>query len=78
LSGHAAQVNGVTFSPDGMFFAAASFDGTVKVWDIASRRELFTLPRRGPGTTSINGIAFSLDGKHMATASGIGDPRVRV
>jgi WD40 repeat protein len=32
LSGHAAQINGLAFSPDGHTLASCSHDGAVKLW----------------------------------------------
>ncbi len=39
LSGHAEQVDSVAISPDGHLLAGAGHDGTVRIWDVATRRE---------------------------------------
>jgi WD40 repeat protein/serine/threonine protein kinase len=57
-------VNGVAFSPNGMWLAAASDDQTVTVWDPASNQLPFVL--RGHGS-SVKGVAFSPDGARLAS-----------
>ena len=54
------------FSPDGARVATASWDGTAKVWDASTGKELFTL-RGHKGC--VGGVAFSPDGRYLATAS---------
>jgi WD40 repeat protein/uncharacterized caspase-like protein len=63
-TGHAEYVRSVAFSPDGKLFASGSNDNTVKIWDVASRRELRTLNGH---TDHVLAIRFSGDGSLLAS-----------
>lgn len=41
--GHAAGINAIAFSDDGTWMATASFDWQVKVWDVRTGRNLYSL-----------------------------------
>jgi hypothetical protein len=41
--GHTADVHSLSVSPDGRVFLSGSKDGTVRLWDLATGRELLTL-----------------------------------
>lgn len=43
LPGHAAAVNEIDLSPDGLRLATASNDGTARVWDAATGAQLLVL-----------------------------------
>jgi WD40 repeat protein/DNA-binding SARP family transcriptional activator len=78
LSGHNQDVNFVAFSPDGTRLATASYDGTAKVWSLASSsavpgEELLTLSGH---TGWVMCVAFSPDGTRLATTSADGTARV--
>src|SRR5207248_4927598 len=57
------RVFSVAFSPDGKTLAAGSWDGTVRLWEVASGKELHQLSKQqGP----VRSVAFSADGKLLA------------
>jgi eukaryotic-like serine/threonine-protein kinase len=66
LRGHEQAVSGLAFSPDGRRLASASWDKTLKVWDLTTDREIATLT--GP-TSRVVGVVFSPDGRSLASAS---------
>jgi WD40 repeat protein/class 3 adenylate cyclase len=64
---------GLAFSPDGKRIATSTSDGQIKLWDLKSRKELFTLSGH---EGFINSVAFSPDGSRLASASGDGTAKV--
>jgi len=62
LTGHTDGVLSVRFSPDGKKLASGGADETVRVWDVASGKELKKLEgHKGQVWT----VAFSWDGKYL-------------
>ncbi|MBW4430337.1 MAG: CHAT domain-containing protein [Pelatocladus maniniholoensis HA4357-MV3] len=66
FKGHTHWVNGVSFSKDSKIVASASFDGTVKLWDVTTGQDIKTLKGHKSQVTS---VSFSPNGKTIASAS---------
>ena len=74
LNGHTDQVWNAVFSPDGKLIASGSEDGTAKIWDAATGKELLTL--KASTNRGVNGVDFSPDGKTLATADADSTARI--
>src|SRR5215469_13108997 len=70
LKGHTNCVTAVAFSPDGKTLASASYDGTLRLWEVATGKERAAL---GEYTGCVGCVAFSPDGKTLASGT-IGSP----
>lgn len=66
LTGHRGEVYAVAFSPDWRELASGSQDGTIKLWDPASGRELATILAHA---SCVNTLAYSPDGRTLASGS---------
>ncbi len=60
------EVSGVALSADGKLAVSASWDQTLKVWEVVSGRELRTLAGH---TKAVTGVALSADGKLAVSGS---------
>lgn len=60
---HDAPVRSVVFSPDGSRTATSSSDGTVRLWDTASGREIYRWQGPAAGAAA---VAFTPDGRRLA------------
>jgi WD40 repeat protein len=60
------------FSPDGTQILTATADGTIRIWNAATDKQLLSIP----GFGAVNDAAFSPDGKSIVTASNDGIARI--
>ena len=65
LEGHTSNVLSIAYSPDGATLASGSYDSTVRLWDVATRRNIATFS----GTGEILSVAFSPDGTILASGA---------
>ena len=72
LERHADWVRSVSFSSDGGTLASGSDDGTIKLWDVATRQNIATLEGHA---AQVRSVSFSPDG---TLASGMIDGTVKL
>ena len=70
LIGHQSDATSVQYSPNGRILATGSLDRTIRLWDVATRREIGVLHSEHPVST----ICFSPDGKTLVSGGSIGSP----
>jgi WD40 repeat protein len=63
----------VAFTHDGRFAVSASEDGTIKVWDLGTGKELRTFSGH---TAAVTGVAVSPDSHNLASSSADGSVRI--
>ena len=73
LTGHSDSVLSVAYSPDGRYLASGSGDNTIKIWEVATGKELHTLAGHSSGVYS---VVYSPDGRYLA--SGGGDNTIKI
>ncbi len=73
LTGHTDRVHSIAFTRDGSTLVTGSYDGTVRLWDLATRRQIGA-PLNGHG--QVNSVAFSPDGKILASGGADGTVRL--
>ena len=70
LKGHAAGVSAAAFSHDNRTLASGDTSGVVKLWNVATGKELLTLEQQVNG---IGQLQFSPDGKTLAVNTSAGE-----
>ena len=66
LAGHGATINGLAISPDGAWLLSASWDYTIRLWDLARQAEIKVLEGHA---ASVNAVVFAPDGKTAFSGS---------
>lgn len=64
LSGHSNRIGRVAFHPSGAYLGSSSFDGTWRLWDVATQSEL--LVQEGH-SKEVYALAFQDDGALVAS-----------
>jgi WD40 repeat protein len=67
LEGHSEPVTSVAVTPDSKWVVSASWDHTLKVWDLVIGRALRTLEGH---SADVSGVVVTPDGQHAVSASG--------
>jgi WD40 repeat protein len=67
LKGHTDPVYSVAVSPDGRLVATGSFDKSIKLWDLASGKEVRSLAGPNGHQNQVLAVAFSPKGDLLAT-----------
>jgi WD40 repeat protein len=62
--GHTHNVTSVAFSPDGKYALSGSIDKTIKLWDVATGREIRTF---SGSTARVTSIAITPDGRYAVS-----------
>ena len=68
LTGHNNRVAVVAFSANGACLASASWDDTIRLWNLRTWEEVHAF---GPHEVDMNGMAFSKDGSLLASPAAI-------
>ena len=63
-TGH--SVKSVVYSPDGRYLASGSGDDTIKIWEVATGKELRTLTGH---SSLVSSVVYSPDGRYLAGGS---------
>jgi len=71
--GHSGRIDSAVFSPDGRFLLSGSWDNTLKLWDIATGKEIRTFMGH---SSIVRSVSFSPDG-HLAL-SGSSDETLKL
>jgi WD40 repeat protein len=66
LAGHKDLILDLAFRPDGKQLASTGFDRLIKLWDVATGKELRTLKDH---SDAVYGLAFSPDGRLLGSAA---------
>ena len=73
FAGHSLEAWSIEFSPSGKYLVSSSDDGTIKLWDVRTGRELFTSTDH---TLTVTNVRYSPSGSRIASMCLDGSLRV--
>jgi len=65
FEGHTGKALGMALSVDGRRLVTGGDDGTVRLWDVASGKQVHLFKGH---TAAVNAVAISTDGRHAVSA----------
>lgn len=68
---HAESITALAWSPDGKWIASGSYDNTVQVWALSTRKSIYTYQVQGEWQ-GVADLAWSPDGQHIVICGGLG------
>ncbi|MCZ8226145.1 MAG: protein kinase [Microcystis sp. LE19-84.1B] len=66
LTGHSDWVWSVVYSPDGHYLASGSWNNPIKIWEVATGKQLRTLTGH---SNQVLSVVYSPDGRYLASGS---------
>lgn len=76
VAGHTGRVVCLAFKPNSYLLASASWDTTIRIWDVGDNNNLRHVRTLRGHTGSVSSVAWSPDGRTLASASADGTVRL--
>ena len=76
VSGHTRAVTSLAFKPNSYLLASASYDKTIRIWDVSDNTNLRHVRTLQGHTMSVKSVAWSPDGSTLASGSSDGTVRL--